>query len=53
MIAHEGMTLALTIGPWGGFYWHWGFTKRICLGYVALTYIPIDLDSILTKEELE
>ena len=42
------MTLAISIGPWGGFYWHWGYTKRICIGWVALTWLPCDLDSLIT-----
>ena len=41
------MTLALTIGKWGGFYVFCDYTLRICLGWVALTFIPRDLDEIL------
>jgi hypothetical protein len=43
------MTLALTIGKFGGFYIFNGHTKRICLGWIALTFIPHDLDEILTR----
>lgn len=38
------MTLMLSIGSWGGVYLHWGYTKRLCLGWVALTVIPRDDD---------
>lgn len=24
----------------GGLYWHNGYTKRLCLWFVAITYIP-------------
>lgn len=30
-------TLALSWGPYGGFYLH---RRRVCLGWVALTYCP-------------
>lgn len=38
-------TIALSWGPWGGFYlnrWH-----RLCLGWVALTYVPIEVDDMM------
>lgn len=38
------MTLMLSIGKWGGVYLTWGYTKRLCLGWVAITYIPRDDD---------
>jgi hypothetical protein len=41
------VTLAISIGSWGGFYLHWGHTKRICIGWVALTWLPCDLDSLI------
>lgn len=41
------MTLAISFGPWGGFYRHWGYTKHICLGWVAITYLPVDLDAVI------
>lgn len=36
------MTICISIGKWGGIYWFSGFTKRLCLGWIALTYIPVD-----------
>jgi hypothetical protein len=46
------MTIALSIGKYGGFYWNSGYTKRLCLGWVAFTYIPKDLDEVLNATEL-
>lgn len=42
------MTLALSFGKWGGFYILRGHTFRVCLGWVALTYFPEDIDVILS-----
>ncbi len=36
------MSLILSVGSWGGFYIHWGFTKRLCLGWFAVTFVPRD-----------
>lgn len=38
------MTFMFSIGAWGGFYCHSG---RLCLGWVALTYLPLDIDDVL------
>ena len=40
------MTLAISVGRWGGFYVYWGYTKRLCLGWLALTFIPQDFDEL-------
>lgn len=40
------MTLILSIGKYGGFYWHSGETKRLCLGWLAITFIAMDIDEI-------
>jgi hypothetical protein len=37
-------TLALSWGSYGGFY---VTRNRICLGWIALTFLAIDLDEIL------
>lgn len=37
-------TLAVSWGPWGGLYVH---RARLCLGWVALTYVPIELDDLM------
>ena len=40
-------TLAISWGKYGGFYWYCKYTKRLCLGWIAFTYIPNDLDNLL------
>jgi hypothetical protein len=46
------MTFTISIGHWGGIYCCSG---RLCLGWIAFTFLPIDLDIILLSalEELE
>ena len=43
-------TLALSWGQWGGFYLHWrgpAITRRLCIGWVALTWIGIEIDDLM------
>jgi hypothetical protein len=40
-------TVALSDGPWGGFYVHRGFFHRLCLGWLALTVVPVELDDLM------
>ena len=40
-------TIALSWGQYGGFYFHSGYTKRLCLGYLAITYFPKEIDDIV------
>jgi len=44
------MTFMLSFGKWGGIYWRNGWAKRLCLGWIALTFWPNDLDVILLAE---
>jgi len=44
------MSLIISIGKYGGFYFFNGYTKRVCLGWIAVTYIPKDIDKILNDE---
>jgi hypothetical protein len=38
-------TLALSWGEYGGFYLH---PRRICLGHVALTYLPkVEIEDLM------
>lgn len=38
-------TLAISWGAYGGFYLH---PRRICLGWVALTYCPkVEIDALM------
>ena len=43
-------TLAISWGKYGGFYWHSKYTKRLCLGWIAFTYIPLDIDDLLKQK---
>ena len=40
-------TLALSWGRYGGFYVTWAYAKRLCLGWVALTYVPLEIDALM------
>jgi hypothetical protein len=40
-------TVAVSAGPWGGFYVHRGFFHRLCLGWVAITVVPVELDDLM------
>jgi len=49
-------TLAVSWGRYGGFYLH---ARRFCLGWIALTYVPVEIDDLmrgyvetLVREEL-
>ena len=41
------MTLSVTVGKWGGFYFCREWCWRLCLGWLALTWFPQDLDQFL------
>lgn len=41
------MAIVISIGPWGGIYCTWGFAFRLCLGWVALTILPMDGDRLM------
>lgn len=43
------MSLAVSFGKWGGFYISKRSTWRVCLGWVAITYFPYDIDDILNE----
>lgn len=43
------MSIILSFGAYGGFYCRWNYSFRLCLGWVALTIIPVDLDTLLSK----
>lgn len=40
-------SIVISIGKYGGFYYHNEYTKRICLGWIAITYIPQDFDDMI------
>lgn len=43
------MTIAITFGKYGGFYIFNGYTKRICLGWIAIDLLPMELDEYLKR----
>lgn len=43
------MSLIISIGRYGGFYLLNGYTKRICLGWLAITLVFADIDDILSE----
>lgn len=43
------MSFAISFGTYGGFYIHRGYTFRVCLGWVAFTVFPFDIDTELDK----
>ena len=47
------MSLIISIGKWGGFYFHHRFSTRLCLGWLAITFIPEDFDELHYKDEIE
>ena len=40
-------SFTISWGRYGGFYFHKGFSTRLCLGWVAFTYFPQDLDVLI------
>ncbi len=43
----QGWTIAISWGENGGIYWYNGYSKRLCLYKLAITWIPDDLDDML------
>jgi len=43
------MSFVIAFGKWGGFYFHRGWTTRLCLGWVSMTYIPEDYDVTMRR----
>lgn len=43
--------LIFSWGKFGGFYFFNGYSKRICLGWVAITFIPIEIDEIIKPDQ--
>lgn len=40
------MTFSITFGKWGGIYFLHDYTTRLCLGWIALTFYPFDMDDL-------
>jgi hypothetical protein len=50
------VSILLSLGRFGGFYFHRGYTVRVCLGWIAFTFIPGDDDwvsDLLDAKEYE
>ena len=47
------MTLAFTLGPWGGFDLWWGFSKSLTMGWLTVTFLPVDLDALIEEPNHE
>lgn len=43
------MTFMISFGHYGGFYFHKDFSIRLCLGWVAFTILPADIDDIFDR----
>jgi len=43
----KGFSLVFSFGSYGGFNYYSGYTKRLCLGWVAFYYFPEDIEDIL------
>ena len=41
------MGILISIGKWGGIYVVNCWAPRICLGWIAITFFPVDGDDIL------
>ena len=48
------MTFMITMDKkYVGFYFFRGFTKRLCLGWIAFTFIPMNIEVTLDAGEAE
>jgi len=45
------MSITLSFGPYGGFYIHTGNCYRICLGWVAITFMKMELEDLVNNAE--
>jgi hypothetical protein len=43
------MSFVLSFGRYGGFYFSRGWSTRLCLGWVAITWLPAEIDDLLAK----
>jgi hypothetical protein len=37
----------ISFGAWGGLYANGTYAYRVCLGFVAITWLPLDVDAVL------
>lgn len=43
------MSVVLSCGKWGGFYLHRGYTTLLCMGFVALTFVPEEFEDLCDR----
>ena len=43
------MSVIFSLGSYGGFYAYWGYSKRFCLGWISITFLPRDIDEIFDE----
>jgi hypothetical protein len=43
------MSLIVSFGKWGGVYFHHGAGIRLCLGWMAITVLFMDIDVLLNE----
>lgn len=41
------MSIVISIGKYGGFYFYRKHTTRLCLGWIAFTYLPNEIDDLI------
>lgn len=42
-------TICISWGKYGGFYFRSNWATRLCLGWIAITYFPEEIDKIVEK----
>ncbi len=45
----KGMSIMVSVGEWGGVYLHRGYSKRLCLGWLSITFVAQDMDELLER----
>ncbi len=44
------MSFIVSFGKYGGFYFRRDYATRLCLGWLALTFLPCDIDDAFTRQ---
>lgn len=45
-MAVTGASFVVSVGRYGGFYWRRAYCIRLCLGWIAFTFLPFDFDDL-------
>lgn len=51
IVRRSGGSFIISWGKFGGWYFHRGYTTRLCLGWLALTYFPCEVDDLLDADD--